>query len=141
MKEQKLVTNIYHLVVVATIFNVIWLLVSIYMLTVSAYALITIVQVVITLYILVQIETACKTLRKGNVFSKGVTECIQKVAHACIVNGIATSMLQTLITSYYDNAISIHFSVTMIGVGILLYVGARIYQYGCEQKEEIDLTV
>lgn len=98
-------------------------------------------QAAISLYIMIQIATASSEMVSNHLFSITVVGYLKKISYACFVNGIGSSVLDTLITSTTKGKVSIVLHLTAIGVGFLLYVGSYTYEYGCELEEEYHHTV
>lgn len=101
----------------------------------------TVFQMAIMFYIFIGIYQACGRLVEEPLFSPVITIYMKKVCYACVVSGVGSSIISTIIDSVKIGGLSITLNLTMIGVGLLLYIGAEIYEYGCAMKQENDLII
>ena len=137
----RILRKIRTLAIITVFFNVILFLIFGVMAFENTAYIVPSYQTVISIYIMALIATASSELTDNHLFTKTVVGYLKKISYACFVKGIGGSVLGTLITSITKGKVSIVLHLTALGVGILLYVGSFIYEYGCELEEEYHLTV
>lgn len=93
------------------------------------------------MYIIIQIDRACRILQKGPLFPISIKKSIKKVAVCYMVMGGGSFIIDTIYESVRLGKLHICLNLTVIGIGFLLLVGSYIYGYGCEMQDENDLTV
>ncbi|MDO5521407.1 MAG: DUF2975 domain-containing protein [bacterium] len=139
--QEKIIKKIQTCLTWAALFNVIGIFVAMIMAADNRVAISYVFEGVVLFYILMQIHYCCQKLMTTPIFSRAITGYMRKVSYACFVSSIGSSIIQTIVGIMEQEKFTLTLDLTMIGIGLLIYVGAYIYEYGCQMKHEIDLTI
>ncbi len=137
----KLLKKIKLFAILALVLDIILFLVFGVFALVNSRLIIGLFQLLVSMYIMFQIKLAADKLLYSPLFSPVLVHYITKISYACFISGIGSTIIDTIIYSAQEGGLYLCFHLTTIGIGFLLYVGAYIFEYGCEMEDEYSLTV
>ncbi len=137
----RIVDRIQLFCIIAIIFNCILFVAFIFLSEGNWLVLVTEFQILVMFYILHQIKNACFMLKTLPIFSKKLSIYFRKVAYACFVSGIGSTIIGSIVLSIMKNKVWIQLNLTTVGIGLLVFAGSYIYEKGCDQKSHIDVTI
>ncbi|MDO5292015.1 MAG: DUF2975 domain-containing protein [bacterium] len=139
--QRKTIKRIKTFAAWAATFNMIGLLAAVVVVVQNKAALAAVFEALVMFYLLLQIIACCDALMEAPLFSPVITGYFRKVSYACFISGIGSTCIQTIVNSIEHKKFMLTLDLTMIGVGLLIYVGAYIYEFGCEMKQEAEFTI
>ena len=93
-------------------------------------------------YLFNQIISICNALnhnrRMGDLFSEETRMHIRHIGYACLVKGIAGSIMESIQQSQTSQSLSISVQFVTLGAGVLILVVGSNFFYGFERIKESD---